>query len=264
MQNPPNTDDLWNYNKPKVTEKIFKELLENKDMNLHYILELKTQLARTQSLQRNFEEAHSILDSVMDGIYPDMIIVRIRYLLEKEHGEDFYAIDAAHMLAIVKDYPESIIWNEKAKKTAEKSNDDKARNWLGSLYNNIGWSYHDAGDYIEALKNFEKALQFRELANDLEKIFIAKWCIGRCLRSIGKIDEALQIQESIISEKEKRKIEPNGYVYEELAEINLLLNRKKESQIYFANAYQYLSKNTRMLTNEKARLDRILILSKDQ
>ena len=34
--------------------------------------------------------------------------------------------------------------------------------WLGSLFNNIGWDYFDAGEYEVALNWFERALVERE------------------------------------------------------------------------------------------------------
>jgi len=289
MDKLPVIDDLWDYNEPKETEKRFIELLEkNKDSNLEYLLEIKTQLARTQSLQMNFEKAHKILDSVKDDLSSEMTVVQIRYLLERgraynsnkekekskelfkqayalaqKHKKDFYAVDSAHMMGIVQDYPEDLQWNEKAKQIAENSDDEKAQKWLASLYNNIGWSYHDADNYKEALKNFKKALKSRESENDINKTLIAKWCIGRCLRSLGKIEEALIILESLISERKKRAMEPNGYVYEELGEIYLLQDKKEESKIHFAKAYELLSKDIWMQSNEEARLNRILKLSEE-
>ena len=40
---------------------------------------------------------------------------------------------------------------------AETAGDERARNWAASLYNNLGWTYHDQGRYAEALQMFEKA-----------------------------------------------------------------------------------------------------------
>lgn len=289
MEKLPVIDDLWDYNKPKETEKRFVELLEKSSgLNLKYLLEIKTQLARTQSLQMNFEKSHEILDSVKDDLSPDMIVVQIRYLLERgrtynsdnekekskklfkeaydlsiKNGEDYYAVDCAHMMGIVEDSPEDLEWNEKAKQIAENSKDEKARKWLGSLYNNIGWSYHETENYVEALNNFRKALLYRESEKDIVKVLIAKWCVGRCLRSLGKIKEALIIQESILSERLERGMESNGYVYEELGEIYLLQKKEEESKIHFSKAYNLLSKNNWMQSNEATRLKRLLRLSKE-
>jgi hypothetical protein len=43
---------------------------------------------------------------------------------------------------------------------AESLTYDKARNWLGSLYNNIDWTHFEAEDYTAALDLFGSALTF--------------------------------------------------------------------------------------------------------
>jgi hypothetical protein len=72
-------------------------------------------------------------------------------------NEDFFAIDALHMLAILAPTEQSLTLNQQAIELAESSREEKARNWLGSLYNNIGWSYHETGEYALALAIFKKA-----------------------------------------------------------------------------------------------------------
>ncbi len=288
MKNLPVIDDLWDYNKPEATEKKFLELLQKRDeSNLEYFLEVQTQLARTQSLQHNFQHAHKILDDVENQLNDEMIVVRIRYLLERgrtynsnqekepakqlfeqalhlatAHQQDFYSVDAAHMLGIVHHYPDNLKWNETAMQIAEKSTDVKAQKWLASLYNNIGWAYHDKEDYPTALAHFEKALSWRETEKDIKKIHIAKWSIARCLRSLGKLEEALNIQKSIKTEQEEKQMTPDGYVHEELGELYLLLNKKEESKLHFGTAYQLLSADVWMKKNESKRLERLQKLSR--
>ncbi len=288
MKTLPTIDDLWNYGKPQETEKRFLALLEQRNNdNLAYFLEVETQLARTQSLQRNFAKAHNILDAVESQMKDEMTVVRIRYLLERgrtynsakekesakklfedafylseKNKQDFYAVDAAHMLGIVYTYPKNVAWNEKAKQVAEKSEDARARKWLGALYNNIGWTYHDNGDYLKALDNFKKAVVYREAQKNVKGRLIAKWCVGRCLRSLGRVEEALHIQKNIKEERENNDLEGDGYVYEELGELCLLLEKKEESKPYFAQAYKLLSQDIWMKANEVKRLERLQELSK--
>jgi len=287
MKDLPNIDDLWDYNNPAETEKAFRSVLLCKsEARLEYFLELETQLARTQSLQRNFVLAHEILDKVKDRMKTEMFVVRIRYFLERgrtynsnnqkeeavkqfkeafklstKYGQEYFAIDAAHMLGIAFVYPENLEWNEKAVKIAETSEDEKSQKWLGSLYNNMGWMYHSKDEYSSALIYFEKALKYQEEGQAIEKILIAKWCVGRCLRSLGKIDEALAIQKSLNLERETESLEQSGYVFEELGELLLLMDRKEASKMYFSKAHQILSSNIWLQTNEKPRLDRLRNLS---
>ena len=280
----PDFDALWDYNDPAGTEVKFRELLpgakESGDKS--YYAQLLTQIARTEGLQRKFEEAHQTLDTVEAMLTDELIVARIRYLLERGRvynssgkpdkskplflkawelgvvkGEDFYAIDAAHMLGIVEPPEKQLEWAGKAMELAEKSTDQRARNWLGPLYNNTGWSYHDLGQYDRALELFEKSLRFREEKNDEEGIRIAKWTIARTYRSLGRIEEALQMQKKLEQEFQEKEIQPDGYVFEELGECLLLLKKNEEARKYFKLAYDLLSKDPWLVANEPERLKRL-------
>ena len=284
-----NFDALWDYNDPAGTEVRFRELLtgakESGDKS--YYAQLLTQIARTEGLQRKFEEAHKTLDTVEAMLTDELTVARIRYLLERGRvynssnqpdkskplfleawelgvakGEDFYAVDAAHMLGIVEPPEKRLEWADKAMELAEKSKDQRARDWLGPLYNNTGWSYHDLGQYDKALELFEKSLRFREEKNDEEGIRIAKWTIARTYRSLGRIEEALQIQKALEQEFEEKGIEQDGYVFEELGECLLLLKKDEEARKYFKLAYDLLSKNKWLVANEPERLKRLKELGK--
>lgn len=209
--NLPDFDVLWNYDAPAETETKFRELLPvaKRSGNQAYCIELLTQIARTQGLQRNFAEAHRTLDQVEPLLTDDMKRARVRYLLERGRafnswgkpreaeplfqaawelarraGEDALAIDAAHMVAIAaRSEPERALeWNLKALKLAEESPHPTARKWLGSLYNNIGWTYHDTKAFDKALEIFQKALKWREEVGKVPEIRIARWCMARTLR----------------------------------------------------------------------------------
>lgn len=277
-------DALWDYNDPARTEVKFRELLpgakESSDKS--YYAQLLTQIARTQGLQRKFEDAHQTLDTVEVLLTDELIVAKIRYLLERGRvynssnqpdkskplfleawelgvakGEDFYAIDAAHMLGIVEPPEKQLEWAGKAMELAEKSTDQRARNWLGSLYNNTGWTYHDLKQYDKALELFEKSLRWREGKNDEEGIRIARWTIARTYRSLGRIEKALQIQRELEKEFEQKGIEHEGYVFEELGECLLLLQKEDEARKYFKLAYDLLSKNQWLVANQPERLKRL-------
>jgi tetratricopeptide (TPR) repeat protein len=282
--NLPDFDKLWNFNKPAETELKFREILSTLEITeAHdYKFQLLTQIARTQGLQRKFDDAHLTLDGVQVAISVTTIVAEIRYYLERgrvfnsskkkemalpnflksyelavARKQDNLAVDAAHMMAIVESLPENQMdWNLKALKLAEASSDQKAQDWLGSLYNNIGWTYHDSGKFNEALEMFNKALEFRKKKTDQAAIRVAKWCVARAFRSLNKIDEALDLQKSLELEFDNLS-EKDGYVYEELGELYLLKQMKTEFQKYFALAYQELSKDEWFKANETKRLDRI-------
>ncbi|MEK7325164.1 MAG: tetratricopeptide repeat protein [Chloroflexota bacterium] len=274
-------DDLWDYNDPEATERKLRGLLPSAAGDASYHAQLLTQIARAQGLQRKFDEAHRTLDEAQSLLTDDLAQARIRYLLERgrvfnssKHreqarplfleawelatsaGEDSYAIDAAHMLGIVEQPEQALEWNLKALVLAETTPDERAQNWRGSLYNNIGWTYHDAGNYQKAFDLFERALRWREAQGRLPQIRIAKWCVARALRSLGRLEEALAAQQALLAEHENAGGK-DGYVYEELGECLLALNRQEEARPYFALAYDELSKDPWLADNEPARLERL-------
>src|SRR5688572_28239943 len=209
----PDFDALWDYDDPDGTEQRFADLLPRAQTSgdAAYYLELMTQLARTQGLQRQFDRAHSTLDYVEKLLQDQPQRVTVRYLLERGRvfrsskqreasrpyfleawniasavGEDGYAIDAAHMLALVEPRENQLEWNRRALHISENSTDPKARSWMGSLYNNIGWAHHELGQYEDALRTFVKTLAYYESQNEAQWARVARWSIGRVLRSLGR------------------------------------------------------------------------------
>src|SRR5688500_9705244 len=81
----PDIDSLWNYGDPPATEAAFRALLPRAAASGDpaYRLELLTQLARTQSLQRKYDACHAILDEVDRDVAPEMHRVRVRSALER-------------------------------------------------------------------------------------------------------------------------------------------------------------------------------------
>ena len=274
-------DALWDYSDPHKTETKFREiLLQIPESNPAY-LELLTQIARTQGLQQKFDKAHQTLDQVERRLGDYATRAKIRYYLErgrvfnssghpaearpffeqaldmaKELLEDFYAVDALHMLAIVSSPASALDLNLQAIQLAESSGQEKARGWLGSLYNNTGWSYHDMGDYESALKIFQKAEAVRRLKGSVNEIRIAQWCVARSLRSLKRVEEALSKQITLKAEYEAAG-ESDGYVFEELGECLLALDRAQEAQPYFAKAHELLSQDVWLAEKEPERINRL-------
>jgi tetratricopeptide (TPR) repeat protein len=279
-------DALWDYDHPAESEATFRRALEALDdhADLALRLEILTQLARAQGLQRHFDEAHATLDTVeaqLDGSTP---LVRVRYLLERGRvynssrqperaqpyfaeawelastaGEDILAIDAAHMLAIIAPPEASLDWNQRALELAERSSAPRALHWRGSLYNNIGWTYHDAGDYEQALTTFQQATASRREEGNPALARIAVWSEARALRSLGRVEEALASQQELLREFDTLG-EQDGYVYEEIAECLAALGRDDDARPYFAHAYEALSRDPWLAESEPARLERLRTL----
>ena len=146
---------------------------------------------------------------------------------------------------------------------AEASEDPRAREWLGPLYNNTGWTYHDAGEYEKALELFEKGLAWRQERDNQQTTRIAKWTVGRAKRSLGRTEDALAIQQSLLEEHEAA-VTSDGFVFEEVAECLFALGRPDEARPHFGRAYQELSKDGWLTENEPERLDRLKRLGDEQ
>lgn len=281
-QVPEKFDQLWDYSHPQKTEAAFRDYLAQSTLREDAKLQLMTQIARTQSLQRKFDEAHAILDKVKPELSVKTPVAEVRYLLErgrtfnsskqqdkaiplfKEAYElsldrkfDNYAVDSAHMMGIAeKDPAVQLEWNYKALDLAEKSKDEQAQKWKGSLYNNIGWTQHDKGEFKKALEMFEKALELRLTQKSAANIRVAKWSVARTQRSLKLWDEALKTQLELEKELEAAK-ETDGFVFEELAELYELKGEKAKAKKYFGLAYEELSKDEWFKANEAVRLERL-------
>lgn len=275
-------DRLWNFGDPAGTEAKFRELIPAAEAESPSLLaELLTQVARTQGLQRKFDEAHATLDDVEAMLPETSARARVRCLLERgrvfnssghpadarplflaawdlarDAGEDGLAVDAAHMLGILAPPAEALRWNETAIAYAEQSASEKAKRWLGPLYNNTGWTYFDGGDPARALEIFEKARAWFEQYGGPNQIRIARWTVARAHRALGRTEEALQAQQTLLREREATG-EPDGYVFEELGECLLALDRPAEASPYFRQAHALLSQDPWLAEKEPERISRL-------
>ncbi len=282
-----NFDDLWNYEDPVASEKSFRDLLaaSKHAFGPDWDIELQTQIARTLGLQQKFVEAHALLDTIEKQLSITPPLVRVRYYLERGRAYnsdkktdsaklnfklafdlanqemlDFYTIDAAHMLAIA--IPEeSHNWNELAIDIANQSTDTRARGWRGSLYNNLGWAHFSAAKYDSAMLAFDKALAARREQGKPEPIRTARWCLARCMRATGQFESALKEQRELMQEADSAK-QPDGYIYEEIAECLTSLKRETEAVEYFAKAYALLSNDKWLTRDEPDRIARMKTLGK--
>ena len=128
------------------------------------------------------------------------------------------------MLGIVEQPDRAWEWNERAMELARSSTDPAARRWVASIANNMAWARHEAGAYEEALELFSLALAERERQDDPARTRIARWCVARCLRSLGRTEEALAEQQSLAAELDALG-ETDEYVTEEIAECLRALGR---------------------------------------
>ncbi len=282
-------DALWDFQHPDASERGFRALLPAAQAaaDATYTAELLTQIARAQGLQGHFDQAHTTLAQAAPQLAHAAPRAHVRYLLERgrvfrsggdddqarpafldawelarEHGEIAYAVDAAHMLGIIGSPEDQVTWNERALALADESDDEAARRWLGPLYNNLGWTYHDTGRYDEALDLFRRGLRFRQESGQIREARLARWAVGRALRSLERYDEALRVQETLRDELEASGHE-DGFVYEELGEILLATDQPDEARPYFDHALTLLSQDEWLAGHEPERIARLRALAAD-
>lgn len=275
-------DDLWDYNRPAETEARFRELLAAAGEEPGLSVELLTQIARAQGLQRRFIEANLTLDEAESRLPSVGLRPKIRYLLERgrvynssgdpaaarpyfeqaftlaggDEDEIYYAVDAAHMLAIVAPPEEALTWNIHALGLAEATTDERAARWRGSMLNNIGWTYHAAGDYPAALDYLSRALEFRREHGPAQAVREARWCVARVRRDLGEVETALAEQRGLLAEYEALG-QRSGYVYEEIGECLLLMGEGAAARPFFAASFRELSADPWLAANEPERLGRL-------
>ena len=279
---------LWDFGDPAESERRFRALLARVEEDAEAAAIVRTQVARAQGLQRRFDDAHRTLDAVETMPSTRGARVAVRMDLERgrifrsagdpekarlhfaaaferagEAGEDALAVDAAHMMALVETDPAlHATWNERALTLAEGSTDPLARRWRASLLNNLGWTRHGEGRFEEALDLFTRALAARESMGDAGSIRVARWCVARALRSLGRVAEALAAQQALEAEIAAAGAPADGFVCEEIAECLVALGRPGEAKPWFARAHAELAKDPWFVDAEPARLARLLEASR--
>lgn len=273
-------DAFWEYSDPAASEARFRAALAAVEGDER--LEVLTQIARTFSLRGQVAAAHAELDEVEQQLGGAGLRPQLRYLLERGRtynssgapeqaralfaaaweqaeaveaaGVAGLAVDAAHMVAITyAGAPEAIDWNRKGLALARTVDDPKARALIPAMLNNSAWDLHALGRYDEALTLFEEAQAEWVSRGKQTQIQIARWSVARCLRSLGRCEEALAIQEALAAEHAAAGT-ADGYVWEEMAENLAALGRMEEARPYFGQAYAELVQDTWLVEHEPDRL----------
>jgi tetratricopeptide (TPR) repeat protein len=199
-------DELWNFDDASESELRIREELTRVPAGSHIAPELTTQLARAIGLQNRFDEADALLDSVDDGSgvvlartllergrlrnsggHPDAAIPLFEEALAAASavGNDFLAIDAAHMLGIA-DPARIEHWTARALETVDETTDRRAKRWAVSLHNNLGWALSNAGNLTGALAEFELAADAaRDFGTPQQQVWAQK-AIDEVVAALGK------------------------------------------------------------------------------
>ena len=276
-----NIDSFWEYTNPAESEDRFRTALLSAHGDER--LELLTQIARTYGLRQRFGEAHDLLNQVEEQLERAGPRPRVRYLLERgrvfnssgdketarmlfvkaweqaqtTHQEGL-AVDAAHMVAITyAGTQDAIEWNQRGLVVARPSQDPKAHALIPAMLNNSAWDLHEMGRFHDALALFEEARTEWIVRDAPEQVQVANWAVARCLRSLGRYDEALTIQRTLEAEHMATG-SADGYVFEEIAENLAALGKSNEAKPYFGKAVAELRKDDWFVKNEVARLANLM------
>ena len=251
-------DELWDFADPAASEaRLSAAATDPANANVRLVLE--TQVARAVGLGGRFEEALGVLDELgartgaESEVAVRMLLERGRvlnssgspadarpvfesaYELASASGFEHLAIDALHMIAIVAPADEQVALNERAFDLARGASDPRARDWRASLLNNLGWTRFEAGDLDEALALFEEQVVERVRQGKAREIGVARWSVGRALRALGRLDEALASQLDLVQWMAAAEL-TDSYIEEEIAECLVALGRPEDAAAHFALA----------------------------
>jgi len=191
MHTLPTIASLWDFNDPPGSRQRFLEAVARDDVRAEteLLLEMQTQIARTYSLQREFTDAHRILDDVdraLHAVPRDAFPrARTRSLLERgrchrsagdteaslpffhdaEHvaaSNDLWrlAIDAVHMIALAASTPEERI-AQNLRGMALVREHPEEHGWTWALLNNLGEEYLGTHDYPKAIEAFSALADYQ-------------------------------------------------------------------------------------------------------
>ena len=282
-------------------ERLLKKSLDAKKWDLYG--QIASQVALVQAMQQKFDDAYATLDRADALLSNNYVLAEIRIHFERArvmyqedlflHGKvirfdeiyekfhksytlslsgnhDYEVINAAHMIAIiVPNQAQKIFWNNVALNLTLQTKDPKAGGWLGPLYNNLGQNFFDAGQYEKSLEIYQKALEFFKQDKDVSRLRVAQWTIGRCLRMLGRIDEALVIQQDTIKAcnlaLSKKSLDmpeslfylTRGFMYEELVFLSQIKNNHDDVVMYARLALEDLGKDMMFVKTSSERIKKL-------
>lgn len=276
---------LWNFDDLDATEALFEERLGEEESD-DGRAEVLTQLARVEGLRGEFDAADRLLSDAVE-LTGGSEVALARVALERGRvrrssgdveaalplfesafaralaaGQFFIAADAAHMAALAAPGRDGFVrWTERGIALAEEH--EGAAYWLGSLLNNLGWEYYDAGDFEPALDAFERALRARERdPENAAAIEIARYAVGKALRALGRADEAVPLLEEAVASATRRGTS-DGWLHEELAEEYAALGRHVDAREHARLAIPLLEADDPSLAEDPERMGRLAALACD-
>ena len=218
-------DSLWDFGDPAASAERFRAAAEEPGLGRVAKAEYLTQLARALAATGEFDEADAVLGEAAEVLDAPSELVEARIALERARllvardlpheavalllttvrkasaaGSAFLALDALHMLALV-DTGHEEEWAHEGIDALDSVSDPRTRRWGVAFHNNLGWRLLYAGNPDAALDHFESAWHFAEEVGTENQRFVARWAKAKCLRTLGRTDEAIAIQRELAAER---------------------------------------------------------------
>jgi tetratricopeptide (TPR) repeat protein len=273
----------WDFDDLDATERRFRTALAEEGSDERRA-EVLTQLARVEGLRGDFEAGERLVEEAEElGGASEVALVRIdleRGRLRRSSGNReaalplfesaysraggaglwFLAADAAHMVALAApDHDGFVEWTQRGIELADAHED--ASYWAGPLLNNLGWEHYEAGDLEAALDAFERALGARERdPGNGAGIALARYAVGKALRSLGRSEEAIPLLEQAVAWAEGEG-KPDGWFHEELAEEYAAVGREEDARAHAERALPLLEADDPSFAGDEARATRLRALA---
>lgn len=236
-------DALWDFAHPERTEQRLRQALASAQGD--DALVLRTQIARTLGLRRQFDAAQRELDAIEPALAAAGATPRVYGLLERgrvlrsggrpadaeplfqrafELADrarlEFLAADALHMVALVQPTRQAQVdVNRRVVAYAQNAADPRAQRWDAAALNNIGSALNEMGRHAEALEALRQAQAAYERLGRAYNVRVARWMVAHTLRRLGRLDEALVMQRALQVEWASAG-GADPYVFDEMAEIH--------------------------------------------
>ncbi len=155
------------------------------------------------------------------------------------------AVDAAHMVAITGTNEQQLVWAKKGIAAAEAG---KLESWLGPLWNNLGVTRDERGEFKLALEAYTKARHYHWKGTSEIAKLAADWAVGKTHRRLGDQEKAgmwlrpvLAWAERLHAEKpSKTTKEWVGWACNEMGERALALGKKNDARGLLKRAKKHL------------------------
>ena len=254
---------LWDFSNPALSRQRFEvALATSKDAD--EALVLRTQIARSHGLERNFDRARAELKALEPVLPNASATARVRFSLElgrthasathtlqdsqdpqaaraafqaalalaKANQLDALAIDAVHMLAFVDTAPaDQLHWANAALAISLASHQADARRWEASIRHNLGYALQQLKRFDEALDAFRQSeAAFNQTARP-QRALVARWMQANTLRLMGDAAQALAMQTELET-KNAELGKPDVYVFDELALLHTAMGNTEASAQY--------------------------------